>query len=129
MKQRYLLLFVLMLLIIFSFSFFIFHASKKIRQPAHTTKQLAPLPKEVTITLNKDGFSPKEVTIKVGSAVRWKNSSGDKQTVNSDNYPSNQLHRELNFGEFNTGSSVVYIFKNVGTYGYHNQFHHGQQGT
>jgi plastocyanin len=88
----------------------------------------APLPKEVTITLGKDGFSPKMVTIKVGSAVRWINKSGKPETVNSDNYPTNQLHRELNFGEFANGSSVVYTFKKPGKYGYHNQFHHTQVG-
>lgn len=86
------------------------------------------LPKEATVTLDKKGFSPAEVTIKVGSAVRWKNVSGDKQTVNSDDYPTNQLHRELNFGVFNSGSTVVYTFTKPGTYGYHNQFHHEQSG-
>ena len=86
------------------------------------------LPKEVTVTLTKDGFSPATVTIKTGSAVRWKNTSGDKQTVNSDNYPTNQMHRELNFGVFNDGATVVYIFKKPGTYGYHNQFHKEQTG-
>ncbi len=93
-----------------------------------SVNQLKPLPKEVTINLDKNGFSPKEVTIKVGSAVRWKNESGKQQTVNSDNYPTNQLHKELNFGIFNNGSSVTHTFTTPGTYGYHNQFHHEQTG-
>jgi plastocyanin len=91
--------------------------------------QIKPIHKEVTIiTLDKNGFSPKTVTIKVGSAIRWLNNSGSAQTVNSDNYPTNQLHRELNFGEFANGSSVVYTFTKPGTYGYHNHFHHTQEG-
>jgi plastocyanin len=90
--------------------------------------QRAPLPKEVTIVLDKNGFTPKEVTIKAGSAIRWKNESGTKQTVNSDNYPTNQLHKELNFGIFPNGSSVVYTFTKPGVYGYHNQFHPEQKG-
>jgi len=94
-----------------------------------SVSHIQPLPKEVTITLDKNSFSPKEITIKVGSAVRWINKSGKSQTVNSDNYPTNQLHRELNFGEFANGSSVVYTFTKPGTYGYHNQFHHEQIGT
>lgn len=98
-----------------------------------TNKQLGKkpskeLPKEVIITLNPNGFSPKQVEIKVGSAVRWKNVSGDKQTVNSNDYPTNQLHKELNFGIFNNGSSVVYTFTKPGNYGYHNQFHPEQKG-
>ena len=90
--------------------------------------QRAPLPIEVTVTLSKTGFSPSTVTIAVGSAVRWKNESGSQETVNSDNYPTNQLHKELNFGVFANGSSVVYTFTKPGTYRYHNQFHHEQEG-
>lgn len=93
------------------------------------TVHLTTLPKEVTISLDKNGFSPDALTVKVGTAVRWKNVSGNKQTVNSDNYPTNQLHKELNFGIVNSGSSVVYIFKASGSYSYHNQFHPEQKGT
>ncbi len=93
-----------------------------------SVNKIKPLPKEVTVTLDKNEFSPKKVTINVGSAVRWKNISGKAQTVNSDNYPTNQLHKELNFGVFNSGSSVVYTFTKPGTYGYHNQLHHEQEG-
>jgi plastocyanin len=92
-------------------------------QTNHSITKPRVLPKEVTITLDKNSFSPAVVTIKVGSAVRWKNVSGDKQTVNSDDYPTNQLHKELNFGVFNSGSTVVYTFTKPATYGYHNQFH------
>jgi len=88
----------------------------------------APLPKEATVILNKNGFSPATVTIKVGSAVRWKNESGSQQTVNSDNYPTNQLHKELNFGIFANNSSVAHTFTKAGTYGYHNQLNHKQAG-
>jgi plastocyanin len=88
----------------------------------------ATLPKEVIITLTKNGFFPNQVTIKVGSAVRWDNKSGSQETVNSDNYPTNQLYRQLNFGIFANGSSVTYTFKTPGVYGYHNQFHHEQEG-
>lgn len=87
------------------------------------------LEKEVTVTLDDTGFSPKTVTIKPGTAIRWKNDTKDKQTVNSDNYPTNQLHKELNFGIFNAGTSVQYIFTKPGTYGYHNQLHPDQTGT
>ena len=93
------------------------------------TKMNTVLAKEVTVTLDKNGFTPKTVTIKIDTAIRWKNVSGAQQTVNSDNYPSNQLHKELNFGEFNNNSSVMYIFTKAGTYGYHNQFHPEQKGT
>ncbi len=92
-----------------------------------TTKQ--ELPKEITVILDKDGFKPSNITVKPGTAVRWKNESGERQTVNSNDYPTNQLHKELNFGIFEDGSSVVYIFKKPGKYGYHNQLKPEQKGV
>jgi plastocyanin len=86
------------------------------------------IPVEVVIRVDKHGFSPKEVTIKPGTIVHWKNVSGAPQTVNSNDYPTNQLHKELNFGVFNSGSSFVFVFSQPGSYGYHNQFHPEQQG-
>src|SRR5258708_24241978 len=83
----------------------------------------------VVIQLDKGGFSPKVLTVTGGTIVRWKNVSGVPQTVNSNDYPTNQLHRELNFGIFNTGSTFVYVFLMPGIYTYHNQFHPEQQGT
>lgn len=91
-------------------------------------KQKPVLPKEVGIVLDKNGFIPSQVTITIGTAVRWKNESGARQTVNSDNYPTNQLHKELNFGVIANGSSVVYTFTKHGVYGYHNQFSSHQAG-
>ena len=96
--------------------------------PKTASKATNSLSKEVTITLDKNGFKPNTVTVEKGTAVRWINKSGDKQTVNSDNYPTNQLHKELNLGIFNDGSSVVYTFKTLGTYGYHNQLNPKQTG-
>lgn len=93
-----------------------------------SANQRTPLPKEITVTLTKNGFSPKKIRIRVGSAVRWKNESGSQETVNSDNYPTNQLHKELNFGVFANHSSVVYTFTKPGIYGYHNQLHPNQKG-
>jgi plastocyanin len=126
MKQTYLI--VAVLLVVLLGGFFFLKGSKPTSTPPQPFKHPAALPKEVTVTLDKNGFTPKEVTIAVGSAVRWENTSGDKQTVNSDNFPTNQLHKELNFGVFANNSSVVYIFMHPGTYGYHNQFHPEQNG-
>ncbi len=116
---------VIILFVLGAVAWFGFFAKNK---SPRSFKTNAVLPKEVIVKLDKNGFFPKLVTIKTGTAVRWENVSGDKQTVNSDDYPTNQLHRELNFGMFNTGSSVVYVFTKAGTYGYHNQLNHAQTG-
>jgi plastocyanin len=130
MNKKY-LLGIGILLIIIIVGFIAWRSAKNAR-PVSTSNSLAhqraPLPKEVNVILSKTGFSPTQVTINVGSAVRWKNESGSQQTVNSDNYPTNQLHRELNFGIFASGSSVTHIFMKPGTYGYHNQLNPKQSG-
>lgn len=128
MKKIYMLLLIAVALVIAG-GYYYFNNLKPshISQKNNSVKKPV-LPKEVTVTLDKNGFSPSVVTIKVGSAVRWRNMSGDKQTVNSNDYPNNQLHRELNFGVFNNDSSVVYKFTKEGIYGYHNQFKPEQKG-
>ena len=116
------------ILILLIISFLIWKELARKNYLNNTKKRIAALPKEATVILNKSGFTPKVVTIKAGGAVRWLNESGSQQTVNSDNYPTNKLHKELNFGVFNNSSSVVYTFTKPGNYGYHNQFHHDQEG-
>jgi plastocyanin len=81
-----------------------------------------PLPKVVTVSATKTGFSPEIVNIKRGVAVRWVNNSGGKVSVNSDDYPTNRLYPELNLGELPAKSALVHVFKNPGTFTYHSQF-------
>lgn len=126
-KKRYIVIIIVLLLAVGGYLYIRTLKTTSVHQNDQFTKKRV-LPKEATVTLDKKGFSPDVLTIKEGSAVRWKNESGEKQTVNSDEYPTNQLHKELNFGIFNNNSSVVYIFKKPGTYGYHNQFHPEQKG-
>ena len=128
MKRKYIVA-IVALILLSGIAFSLHQQTKPPASTGQTTKpSRSPLPKEATITLTKDGFSPQKVTITVGGAVRWINKSGTQQTVNSDTYPTNQLHKELNFGAFNNNSSVVYTFKTPGSYPYHNQFHPEQKG-
>ena len=125
MKRLGLALFIIILIIA---GFFLFKNSQGTKTATPTSQAKKQMVKEVTITLRKEGFSPETVTIKQGTAVRWKNASSADQTVNSNDYPTNQLHKELNFGIFKDGSSFVHIFKKPGTYTYHNQYQPKQQG-
>jgi plastocyanin len=129
MNKKYLLAGILVIAFACCFIFLKTEQSKILSNTSSQNNKLPkPLPKEVTVTLDKNGFSPKVVTINAGSAIMWTNKSGDKQTVNSDNYPTNQLYRELNFGIFANGSTVTYTFTKPGVYGYHNQLNHTQMG-
>jgi plastocyanin len=97
--------------------------SQALKQPAKT------LPKEQTVSLTKEGFSPQSVTVNVGDAVRWFNNSGGDATVNSDDYPTNKLYKELNLGVFKSGATLVLILNKPGTYTYHDHFHPTRKGT
>lgn len=94
-----------------------------------TIPAVTPLPREITVKLTKDGFVPNVVTIEMGAAVRWINESGEANaTVNSNPYPVNNEHKEMNLGAFN-GSTLMHIFTKAGSYGYHNYFHPEWTGT
>jgi len=88
-----------------------------------------PMPQENVITLSKSGFSPNTITIKTDTAIRWKNARGEDASVNSDDHPTNKKYPFLNLGKFKDGQTLVYIFKNKGTFTYHNFFHPEQKGT
>lgn len=123
---------VVLLLIVFGSILFFLTNQKRQLQTQQPTQQtgVTPLPKEVSVELTDDGFTPEEVTIEAGSAVRWTNtSSANRATVNSDDHPTHKKFPELNLGEFQKGSTLVHIFTNAGTYTYHNHFNPKQTGT
>ncbi|CAN5116932.1 hypothetical protein BH11PAT1_BH11PAT1_0390 [soil metagenome] len=98
----------------------------------NTTAVVTPtpqLPAETAITLSeKDGFSPKTITIKVGNAIRWTNSDGEKATINSDDHPTHRKFPEMNLGEFRRGESLTHIFNKPGTYTYHDHYNQTSKG-
>ncbi len=88
------------------------------------------VPKEISISLTDQGFQPNTIEIKPGTAVRFSNnSSNDKASVNSDDYPENKKFPELNLGVFQKGSTLTHIFKSPNTYTYHDQFNPEHTGT
>ncbi len=89
-----------------------------------------PLPQELVVSLNNDGFDPTTIKIKVGTSVRWiNNTSPSDASINSDNFPDNRLFPELNLGKFEANQSLSHIFLSPGTYSYHDQFHPDRKGT
>lgn len=122
------LIILLLIVIVVIIGIFIFP-----RHPSspHTTYRVPKaLPKEAVVTLTDNGFSPKEITVHSGEAVRWiNNSTQNKASVNSDDYPTNKKYPELNLGEFQKGSTLVHIFQKPGTYTYNDYFHHTWGGT
>jgi len=123
LNRRELLIAILIIFVIFSVGFF-FIFPKKNTPPIHGGK----LPKEDSVILTKNGFSPNTINIDVNTAVRWINNSGEDASVNSDDYPTNRLYPELNLGRFKDGQTMVHIFTKPGTYTYHNHLKPEQTG-
>ncbi len=97
-------------------------------QSKNENSQNAPV-KINKVLLTKNGFEPLSITIKKGETVMWINQSQKNATVNSNPYPTNNLYPFLNLGEFPPGNGIQTIFKEAGSYSYHNEFIPEQQGT
>jgi plastocyanin len=93
----------------------------------------SPTPQKLTInetlvTYMKDGFSPSTVTIPVNTSVKFTNTSTISVSVNSDDYPTNQLYPQLNLGIMEKNESKIVRLTKTGIYTYHNQLNPKQTG-
>src|ERR1700730_692661 len=55
------------------------------------------------VKITASGFSPKDITVKVGESVTWENTDPQSHTVNSDNHPTHLLYPFLNLGVIKPG--------------------------
>lgn len=81
------------------------------------------------ITLSKNGFEPKSITIKTGEVIIWTNKSGRQASVNSADHPTHKLFPVLNLGTFGDKESVQARIYRPGELKYHNHFDPTQTGT
>jgi plastocyanin len=83
---------------------------------------------EAVVTLTSSGFEPKELTIKVGQKVVWKNESGGTASVNSGPHPVHTAYPPLNLGNFDDGETLNLVFDKKGSFSYHNHLNPSQTG-
>ena len=81
------------------------------------------------ITYTDGGFSPAQVSVKVGDTVTFKNDSSSKVQVNSAPHPAHTQFPELNIGSIAAGESKSVTFTTAGTKKYHNHLNPSQNGT
>lgn len=81
------------------------------------------------VILGDSDFVPKDIIVKTGTRVVWKNSSGKSATVNSEDHPTHRLYPFLNLGEFPSSSSLQAVFDKAGKYSYHNHYNASETGT
>ncbi len=81
-----------------------------------------------TITYDGSSFSPSTLTVKAGTTITIKNTSGEL-SFNSDPHPTHTDNTELNVGIVSSGQSKTFTVNNKGTWGYHNHEDPTQRGT
>lgn len=81
------------------------------------------------ITYTDSGFSPAQVSVKVGDTVTIKNDSATNIQVNSASHPAHTQFPELNIGIIAAGESKSVTFTTAGTKKYHNHLNPSHDGT
>ncbi|OGH61116.1 MAG: hypothetical protein A2848_02235 [Candidatus Magasanikbacteria bacterium RIFCSPHIGHO2_01_FULL_50_8] len=79
-----------------------------------------PQPTTVAITLNPQGLDKKEVTIKVGDLVEFRNSDLKAHSPASDPHPSHTAYPEFDAkGGLKPGDTWTFKFEKAGTWKFH----------
>jgi plastocyanin len=77
---------------------------------------------EVVVSLVGVSFSPKEVTVPVGTTIKWLHNAAVPHTVTADD-------GLFDSGPLNSGGSFSYTFDEAGTFAYYCRFHGGPGGS
>ena len=85
---------------------------------------------ENEVTYSSNGFTPKTLTVTVGTEVTFINTSSDSMWVASNPHP---IHADYSGFDarrsYGTGESYTFTFTKKGTWGYHNHRDPGDTGT
>ncbi len=84
---------------------------------------------EIVVTIDSAGFSPKEVKVKNGDTVVFKNTDSEMRNVSSAIHPTHQVYPPLNLGNIEAGSQKSLMFPDPGTYKYHDHLTPTRFGT
>ena len=90
--------------------------------PAGTTSTSMPLSGNVDVTIAGFAFSPAELTIKVGTTIKWTNQDSAAHNITADDssWGSSSLAQ---------GDSFSFTFSNSGTFAYHCGVHPNMKAT
>ena len=99
-------------------------------QPGQTGSDKGGVVSASSITYGADGFTPKSVTVKKGSTVRWTNQSQGGMWVASAMHPTHQLLPGFDqLKSVGAAGTYEYTFVKVGTWKYHNHVVASDSGT
>lgn len=84
----------------------------------------------VVIVRNNDGYEPKNVTIKKGDIVMWKNESKDYHWPASDLHPTHGVYPEFDpLRPIAPGDTWKFKFDRVGKWNFHDHIRANKVGT
>lgn len=83
-----------------------------------------------TVIYTDAGYSPKEITIRVGDTVEFENNSSRSVWTASYIHPTHKILPEFDaLKGYAPGETYSYLFKEFGTWQYHNHLKPSQTGT
>ncbi len=92
-------------------------------------KEAGPGEVAATLTYTEQGFTPTQVTIPAGRALKIVNNSDDAIAPSSDNHPTHTLNPELNFPDIAPGQSASLVLNRTGTWGIHDHYDASNRAT
>jgi plastocyanin len=81
------------------------------------------------ITYTDNGFSPDNLTVKVGSTITIKNQSSGPLQFSSDDHPTHTKDPELNLSAISAGGEQTLKLTKAGAWGFHNHLKASDSGT
>ena len=87
-------------------------ASSESANPASSEAMMA----KSMVSITSGGFSPMDITVKVGDSVTFENTDTENHTVNSAPHPTHTLYPFLNIGVILKGEKKSVTFEKIGTY-------------
>ena len=90
----------------------------------------ATMSEKKVVNISSSGFTPQNMTVKVGDTVTWMNADSTSHTVNSDPHPTHTLYPILNtVGLIKAGEKKSLQFTSAGTYKYHDHLNPSLTGS
>lgn len=84
----------------------------------------------VTVTRTAEGYEPKEISIKKGEVVLWKNESSEYHWPASDLHPTHAIYSEFDpLKPVASGDEWAFQFNQAGTWKYHDHIRANKVGT